>query len=94
MTDRTPKVMVFAGTTEGRDIVAFLAAAGVNVRACVATDYGRAAMKEHPNVEVSSHPLRSYEMRGLMREYQVVVDATHPYAAPISTHVRQACEET
>lgn len=94
MTDRTPKVMVFAGTTEGRDIVAFLAAAGVNVRACVATDYGRAAMKEHPNVEVSSHPLRSDEMRGLMREYQVVVDATHPYAATISTHVRQACEET
>ena len=30
MTDRTPRVMVFAGTTEGRDIVAFLAAAGVN----------------------------------------------------------------
>lgn len=35
------KICVFAGTTEGREVVEFLASQPVAVTACVATEYGR-----------------------------------------------------
>lgn len=88
------KVLVFAGTTEGGEMVSILSAAGVSVHACVATEYGRTSVKEAPGVEVSSRPLAPEEMRALMKEYPVVVDATHPYASGISAHVKEACADT
>lgn len=90
----TQNVLVFAGTTEGGEIVDLLARSGVKVHACVATEYGRTSVKEHANVEVSSRPLSPEEMRALMKEYPVVVDATHPYATSISGHVKEACADT
>ena len=87
-------VLVFAGTTEGGAITELLATAGVKVHACVATEYGRTSVKEHPNVEVSSRPLSPEEMRSLMKEYPVVVDATHPYATRITGHIKEACSDT
>ncbi|MGI6009547.1 MAG: precorrin-6A reductase [Methanomethylophilus sp.] len=86
------KALVFAGTTEGGEIAEVLAAAGVKVHACVATEYGRTSVEAGENVEVSSHPLSDDEMLALMKEYPVVVDATHPYAVRISAHVKEACE--
>ncbi len=88
------KVLVFAGTTEGGDITSLLAANGIMVHACVATEYGRTSVKEGENVEVSSRPLSPEEMRSLMREYPLVVDATHPYAATITKHIKEACADT
>ena len=90
----TGKVLVFAGTTEGGAITDLLANAGVRVHACVATEYGRTSVRPNPNVEVSSRPLTPEEMRGLMKEYPVVVDATHPYATRITGHIKEACADT
>ena len=90
----TGKVLVFAGTSEGGAITDLLANAGVRVHACVATEYGRTSVRPNPNVEVSSRPLTPEEMRGLMKEYPVVVDATHPYATRITGHIKEACADT
>lgn len=87
-------VLVFAGTTEGGDLVGLLSQAGVRVHACVATEYGRTSVPDGPSVEVSDRPLTPDEMRDLMRRYPVVVDATHPYAVRITGHVREACADT
>lgn len=87
------KALVFAGTTEGGDIAEVLAAAGVKVHACVATEYGRTSFRKAEGIEVSAHPLAHDEMLALMKEYPVVVDATHPYASRISAHVKEACAE-
>ncbi|AGI48218.1 precorrin-6x reductase [Thermoplasmatales archaeon BRNA1] len=88
------QVLVFAGTTEGGAISAYLDRAGVKVHACVATDYGTTSVPKGRNIEVSAHPLDPEEMRDLMREYPVVVDATHPYATSITGHIREACHDT
>ena len=90
----TGKVLVFAGTTEGGAITDLLANAGIKVHACVATEYGRTSLRPNPNVEVSAHPLPPEEMRALMKEYPVVVDATHPYAVRITGHIKEACADT
>ena len=40
------KVCVFAGTTEGRELIRFLCAQGIRVTACVATEYGETLLEE------------------------------------------------
>ncbi|MCQ2071298.1 MAG: precorrin-6A/cobalt-precorrin-6A reductase, partial [archaeon] len=90
----TEKVLVFAGTTEGGDITRILVENGVPVHACVATEYGRTSVPVSENVEVSDHPLGHDGMRGLMKDYRIVVDATHPYAVRITQHIQEACADT
>jgi len=90
----TTKVLVFAGTTEGGAIADLLGRSGIKVHVCVATEYGRTTVREEDNIEISSHPLAHDEMRTLMREYPVVVDATHPYAVTITGHIKEACADT
>ena len=87
------KALVFAGTTEGGAITSFLCAGGVKVHVCVATEYGRTSVPDC-GAEISDRPLSHDEMTALMREYRIVVDATHPYATSISAHIREACAET
>lgn len=88
------KVLIFAGTTEGGDLAAYLAGAGVQVHACVASEYGRTSVPALPGIEVSARPLSTPEMAALMREYPLVVDATHPYAQEIKKHVAEVCAQT
>lgn len=85
--------LVFAGTVEGRDITEFLSSNGVKVTVSVATDYGKTAIKENDNVIIDS--IRGVdEMAEAMRKYDVVVDATHPYAVRKSANIREACEKS
>ena len=43
-----PKLCVFAGTTEGREIAEFLAEQSADVTVCVATEYGETLLEETP----------------------------------------------
>ena len=41
-----PKLCVFAGTTEGREIAEFLAEQSADVTVCVATEYGETLLPQ------------------------------------------------
>ncbi len=86
-------VCVFAGTTEGRRLVDFLRGQAARVLACVATDYGGTLVRAGENVEVSAGRLDAARMEALLRErrFDVVVDATHPFAAEASRNIAAAC---
>ena len=88
------KILLFAGTTEGRELAAFCGRSGIRARVCVATDYGRDMIPEGEFVQVSAGRLEEPEMEGLLREepYDMVVDATHPYALAASENIRLAAE--
>ncbi len=88
------KVLLFAGTTEGRILARFLARRGAWVCACVATEYGREALKEEPNLVVRAGRLEREEMILQIRDFDCVVDATHPYADKVSDNIRSACGKT
>ncbi|MBP6021323.1 MAG: precorrin-6A reductase [Candidatus Methanomethylophilaceae archaeon] len=90
----TGRVLVFAGTTEGREVTEFLASAGVKVHACVATEYGRNVIRMSDNISISDRRLEHGEKCALMREYPLVIDATHPYATSVRQHIKDACAET
>ena len=42
------KIVIFAGTTEGRTLSEAIGEAGIAHTVCVATDYGEEVLKEEP----------------------------------------------
>ena len=81
------KLLLFAGTTEGREMAAWLDRQGVSAHVCVATEYGEALlMPEAGRHCIHRGRLTCDEMAELMRREGIthVVDATHPYAVDVS----------
>lgn len=90
------KICVFAGTTEGRELVEFLSSQPVQVTACVATEYGETLLQEADNLTVSQKRLTEAEMEALFQteRFDVVVDATHPYASVVTENIASASKAT
>ena len=89
-------ICVFAGTTEGRELVEFLTGQPVQVTACVATEYGETLLPEAENVTVRAGRIPAEDITRMLQEtpFAVVIDATHPYAASITESLYRACRET
>ena len=90
------EIIVFACTTEGCDISNFLAEHQIHVLACVATDYGSTSLKENDYLKIHAGRLTEPEMEALLNEKkpEMVLDATHPYAAEVTENIRTACQNT
>lgn len=90
------KVLVFAGTIEGRKIAGFLDAQGVCTHVCVATEYGESLLTDSGHLKISHDRLTEEEMEALLKkeEISLVVDATHPYAQVVTDNIKKACKAT
>ena len=97
------KIVIFAGTTEGRRLSEILADAGIAHTVCVATEYGEIVMRDQTDAEVARAKEQSLVSlhRGRMDRkqieeflrnegYEIVVDATHPYARVVTENLRGA----
>lgn len=91
------KVLIFAGTTEGRILAQRLAAIeGVEATVCVATEYGKEILADLPaRFPVLARRLGREEMSSFMVEggFHMVVDATHPYAVEVTGNIRAAAQD-
>ena len=90
---------VFAGTTEGRQVVERLLAHGVHVTAFTATGYGGEILGEAlagRTCEIRAGRLDAAAMERELTQGRpdVVIDATHPYAVLVSRHIKTACQKT
>jgi len=90
------ELCVFAGTSEGRRLLEFLAGQDVGALACVATEYGEALVPRAENIAVSAGRLDGEAMKALFaeRRFDLVIDATHPFATAVSENISGACAET
>ena len=88
------KVLIYAGTTEGRLLAGILANAGVDTMVCVATEYGEWMMEPHPLIEVKVGRQSSEEMEKLLRREEpvAVVDATHPFATQVTAQLKEIAD--
>ena len=88
------KLCVFAGTTEGRELVEFLSSQDLSVTACVATEYGETLLSPKENLTISAKRLSREEMEALFsrEQFDMVIDATHPYASVVTQNLAAACE--
>lgn len=101
--EQDEKIVIFAGTTEGRRLSEILADAGIAHTVCVATEYGEIVMREQTDAEAAGtkgQPLVSLhrgrmdrqQMEEFLRNegYEIVVDATHPYAQVVTENIQDA----
>ena len=85
-----PEVLVFGGTTEGREIAEWLDSRGsCTVHISSLTEYGGSLVSGLPHVHALTGRMLPEQMKNLMREhtFSCVVDATHPYAVGVSANI-------
>lgn len=88
--------LIFAGTTEGRQLVEFfIKQSDISLTVCTATEYGKILLPSHPNLTVLSKRLDENEMYELMMKgnFDVVFDTTHPYAVIVSQNIKAAADK-
>lgn len=85
------RILLFGGTSEGAELARRLPRPGLTLTVSVATDYGAELLEGLP-VQVLRGRLDEDGMAALMRDYNAVIDATHPYAVEVSENVRAAAE--
>lgn len=87
-------VIIFGGTTEGRELAQWLAKKGIAVLVSVATEYGKQVLEQEENLTVHTGRLDFAGMEHLIRQQhpKLVLDATHPHAREVTRNVRQVCE--
>ena len=91
-------VLLFAGTSEGRQIAEALQKYAVSVCVFTATEYGSSLIEETDWLQVRNGRLDADAMEVVFRneskEKALVIDATHPYAVEVSANIQKACEKT
>ena len=90
------RILLFAGTTEGRILAEYLNTSKIATHACVATEYGEQLLLNLEYVEITSTRLTADDMISLINQehFSIVIDATHPYATVVSTNIQSACKAT
>ena len=88
------KALLFAGTTEGREIAQGCRGKDIELTVSVATAYGETLIEPADNVHVVSGRKDRNGIAALIRDTgaDLVIDATHPYAAEVTKTLRAVCE--
>ncbi|MCI5959344.1 MAG: precorrin-6A reductase [Lachnospiraceae bacterium] len=89
------RVLIFAGTTEGRTLSEYLSENRIEHMVCVATEYGEEVLSASPYMTIHQGRMDVGEMEKLMQtgSFAAVVDATHPYAVEVTANIRKASQE-
>ena len=87
------KLLLFGGTTEGRRLAAALSEQGHEVTVSCATPLGIEELKGIPCRTLCGRR-DAAEIAELAHGFDLVIDATHPYAVLVSENIRLACSES
>jgi precorrin-6Y C5,15-methyltransferase (decarboxylating) len=89
------QILLFGGTTEGRILTEYLSSKHIHTYVCVATDYGEKLLLENQYITVKAKRLTEEEIVILLEQYEfdMVIDATHPFAVVVSGNIKRACEK-
>ena len=86
------RVVIFSGTTEGRELSAETASMGAETVVCVATEYGKLMQEHVPGTHTLSGRMDAGEMAKVLVGADLCIDATHPYAREASRNIKAAAE--
>lgn len=95
-------IVIFGGTTEGRQLVEYLVQLNRKrekteavIHVCVASEYGAQVLPEAEEIKVHIGRLEQADMQEFLQEVQadICVDATHPYAVIVTQNIYRACKE-
>ena len=88
------KILIFAGTTEGRELAEFCAEKQICADVSTATEYGSSLLPA--GIGILSGRMNAEEICTLLhkKQYTAVIDATHPYARDATDQIRSACQQS
>ena len=86
------KLIIFAGTTEGRRLAEFCGEHNICADISVATEYGAELLPHSVGVRIGRAD--KTEMSIILKNggYSMAVDATHPYAKEATANILHACQ--
>ncbi len=89
------KIIIFGGTTEGRQLAMDLARESIYCVYSVATEYGKMMVEDSPFIDVRIGRMDAMEMASLFAvvEPAAIVDATHPYASIVKVEIANALRD-
>ncbi len=89
-------ILLFAGTTEGREIAEACRNQPVSLFVSVATEYGETLIAPADNITVLHGRKNAEQIEALIRETQaaLLIDATHPYAVEVTRTLKAVAERT
>lgn len=94
-------IVIFGGTTEGRQLAEYLVQLNRKqekteavIHVCVASEYGAQVLPEDDALKVHVGRLEQADMQEFLQAVQadICVDATHPYAVLVTQNIYQACK--
>ena len=87
-------ILLFGGTSEGRILSAFLKDKGIDTLVSVTTSYGEELIEQSADLKVRTGALDEREMEELFPGFDLIIDATHPYALEVSENIRRASKNS
>lgn len=89
------KILVFGGTTEGRILTEYLVRMHIDHEVSVATEYGRDILSDIDKDNLLVGRKDEDEIKKVIADggFNLVIDATHPFATMASGQIKRACDE-
>lgn len=91
------KPLIFAGTTEGKEIALYFDNKNIPAVIFTATDYGKMVLPEFKHAEIITGRKDYNDMvayfKSMENENIIIIDATHPYASIVTENLYNAAKE-
>lgn len=89
------KILIFGGTTEGRELGEFCVKNKIQTYISVTTDYGADLLEESDFLHIITGKMNCVEMSEFIMKNRIklVIDATHPYAIEATKNINCACQK-
>lgn len=90
------KILIFGGTTEGRSLAKILDDANIPHTVSVASRYGEEIEQQFGERNLTVGRKNASEIADFITEggFEIIVDATHPFATKVSSEIIKACKMT
>lgn len=88
-------IIIFGGTSEGRQLAKVCDFGKVEAKICVATEYGSDVLKESQYVKICQGRMDAAEMATFFAKERprFVMDATHPHAKEVTENIKAVCKQ-
>ena len=94
MREKERKLLLFAGTTEGRMLAEYLSKKRIACYVSTATEYGKSLLQEEQlsDIIILAGRMNEEEIKTFLTEKKIecVVDATHPFAKIVTENIVNA----
>lgn len=90
------EILIFGGTTEGRELAEFCHLNRIPAAVCVTTQLGKELLSSFDTLKIITGKKDYGQIVNMLskEKFSFVLDATHPFAENATENIKKACEDT